>query len=76
MKTFIKYFSTTLLLFIIHTAFAQTTETVEMADVLRQSGKIYVVVGVLSIIFLGIVVYLVSIDRKLGKLEKELKAKQ
>ena len=55
--------------------YSQTTETVEMADALRQSGKIYVVVCVLSIVFLGIVAYLISIDRKLSALEKELKGK-
>lgn len=44
---------------------------VEMADVMRSNGKIYVVVLVLSIIFLGIVAYMISIDRKLSRLEKE-----
>ena len=49
------------------------TENIEMADVLRISGKIYVVVLVLSIIFLGITIYLISINRKLTRLEKEIK---
>ncbi len=53
--------------------FAQENNQVEMADQLYQSGKIYVVVGVLAIIFIGIVSYLVIIDRKLNKLEKEKK---
>jgi CcmD family protein len=44
---------------------------VEMADALRESGKIYVVVAVLLIIFLGISIYLFMIDNKLRKLEKE-----
>ncbi len=44
---------------------------VEMADTLRANGKIYVVVVILSIIFIGIAGYLVVIDRKLSKLEKE-----
>lgn len=44
---------------------------VEMADAMRENGKIYVVVAILCIIFIGIVGYLVSIDRKLKKLEKE-----
>lgn len=48
---------------------------VEMADELRSSGKIYVVVAVLTAIFLGIVIYLVAIDKKVGKLEKEIKEK-
>lgn len=54
---------------------AQATDTVEMADGLRASGKIYVVVAVLLIIFLGIVIYLINIDRKLMKLEKENQTK-
>ncbi len=44
---------------------------VEMADALRANGKIYVVVLVLTVIFIGIVGYLIAIDRKLRKLEKE-----
>jgi CcmD family protein len=43
-----------------------------MAEGLRSDGKIYVVVGVLCIIFIGIVVYLISIDKKVGKLEKQI----
>ncbi len=45
---------------------------IEMADPLRESGKIYVVVGVLLIIFLGFTAFLVMTDRKISKLEKEL----
>ena len=41
--------------------------SVEMADALRSSGKIYIVVAVLLVIFSGIVVYLISIDRKISK---------
>jgi CcmD family protein len=44
----------------------------EMADALRANGKIYVVVTVLLIIFIGIVVYLISIDRKATRLQNEL----
>ncbi|MBA3704963.1 MAG: CcmD family protein [Bacteroidetes bacterium] len=51
--------------------FAQDNQTVEMADDLYESGKIYVVVTALSIIFIGIVVYLIMLDRKISKLEKE-----
>ncbi|MDO9185376.1 MAG: CcmD family protein [Bacteroidia bacterium] len=58
------------------TAFAQDKcERVEMAEGLYQSGKIYVVVTVLSIIFTGIVGYLIMLDRKISKLEKEIKNK-
>lgn len=44
---------------------------VEMADAMRAEGKIYVVVAVLVVIFAGITVYAVQIDRKLNRLEKE-----
>ena len=57
------------------TASAQPSNEVEMADAMHASGKIYVVVAVLSIVFLGIVVYLIGIDRKISKLEKEIEKK-
>ncbi|MCJ8167467.1 hypothetical protein MKJ04_21680 [Pontibacter sp. E15-1] len=46
---------------------------VEMADTLRQDGKIYVVVVVLLTVLGGVLVYLISLDRKVSKLEKQLK---
>jgi CcmD family protein len=50
--------------------FAQDKTNVEMADTLRQNGKIYVVVAVILAIFLGIIIYLIRLDRKISKLEK------
>ena len=47
-------------------------QTVEMADRLRADGKIWVVVAVIATVFFGIIVYLVSLDRKIGKLEREV----
>lgn len=46
---------------------------VEMADAFRESGKIYVVVSIMAIIFLGIAAYMIHLDRKLSKLEKQKK---
>jgi CcmD family protein len=46
-------------------------QAVEMATGLRSSGKIYVVVLVIAVIFIGLLAYLFSIDRRLKKLEKE-----
>lgn len=43
---------------------------VEMATKLRSEGKIYVVVGVMLIIFLGVAIYLFSLDRRITKIEK------
>lgn len=49
----------------------QAQESVpEMADAMRSDGKIYVVVLVLATIFAGIIAYLVRIDRKISKIEK------
>lgn len=66
-----KIFSLILLLVTFTTAFAQTAEKVEMADVLRSSGKIYVVILTIVIVFIGLAIYLFSIDRRLKKIEKE-----
>jgi hypothetical protein len=48
-------------------AFAQD---VEMADKLRSEGKIYVVVGTIAIVFIGLAIYLFTIDRRLTRVEK------
>ena len=48
---------------------AQSAETVEMADALRSSGKIYVVVAVIAVILLTLIFYLFSIDRRIKKME-------
>lgn len=41
-------------------------------DFMRETGKINVVVGVILLIFFGIVWYLVRLERKLTKLEHQL----
>ena len=66
----ILFFLLLLILFTIQSK-AQTSTGVEMADILRSSGKIYVVVAVIGVIFTGIVIYLFTNDRKLTKLENE-----
>ena len=42
-------------------------------DFMRETGKINVVVAVILLIFLGIVWYLVRLERKLTKLEHQTK---
>ena len=44
---------------------------VEMADTMRSNGKIYVVIAVILTIFAGIIFYLIRLDRKITKLEKQ-----
>ena len=62
---------TFLSLFFSITTKAQTPLAPEMADVMRSNGKIYVVVVVAAIVFLGIVIYLINIDRKIRKIENK-----
>jgi len=67
--------STILLALILTTlnSLGQGTADVEMADVLRQDGKIYTVVFGLVVILTAMIVLLVRVDRKLFRLEQELK---
>lgn len=58
--------------FQINNLFAQNTEKIEMADLMRSNGKIYVVVAVLGIILLGVLLYLIRLDTKISKIEKEM----
>jgi EamA domain-containing membrane protein RarD len=50
--------------------FAQNND-VQMADVMRSNGKIYVVVVCVVIILLGLLIYLFAIDKRLKMLEKK-----
>jgi hypothetical protein len=70
-----KIFFLFLSLFISLNLFAQqsVSQEVTMADQMRADGKIWVVVAVIGVLFAGIIGFLVSIDRKVSKLEKHLK---
>jgi CcmD family protein len=62
------------LILICNPLFAQ--QEVEMADTMRSNGKIYVVVSILLVIFIGIVGFLAFMDRKISRLEKRLQEKK
>ena len=67
-----KKFAFLMLLMFGYTAvFSQQAQPVEMADAMYSSGRIYVVIVVIAIIFTGLSIYLFSIDRRLRKIEKE-----
>jgi hypothetical protein len=42
-----------------------------MADTMRSNGKIYVVIAVILTILAGLILYLVRIDRRVSRLEKD-----
>ncbi len=67
-----KLIITIIFLFISLLAF---TQEIEMANLMRSNGKIYVVVAVVLILFLGLFFYLFKIDKKVSELEKEIKQK-
>jgi len=54
-------------------AAAQAANEPEMADALRQSGKIYVVVAVIAVVLAGLLAFLITLDRKISRLEKEVR---
>lgn len=69
MKRYIAAFY--LLLMTAGATFAQSDNGVEMADEMRASGKIYVVVAVITLILIALIAYLFTIDRKIKKLEQK-----
>jgi hypothetical protein len=73
-----KYLITLLLVWQGIPLLAQNTHPggIEMADALRSSGKIYVVVTVLVLIMTGLFLYLYGLDRKIRKFEKEINSRK
>ena len=56
--------------FIFFVLFAHAQD-VTMADEMKENGKIYVVIAVILTILAGLILYLVRLDRKISKLEKD-----
>jgi len=50
--------------------FAHAQDRPEMADALQANGKIYVVVLVICTIFAGIILFLIYLERKIRKIER------
>ena len=48
----------------------QTAKT-NFGETMRSNGRIYVVVAVMLTILIGLILYLVRLDRKISKIEKE-----
>jgi uncharacterized membrane protein len=49
----------------------ETVTNNDNADFMRSNGKIYVVVAIVLTVLVGLIVYVISIDRKISKLERE-----
>jgi CcmD family protein len=62
-----------LLSLVVHAQDSTAVKKVEMADRLRADGKIYVVIAVLIVILTGLILYVTRLDRKISRLEKEIK---
>lgn len=61
-------------LFLLLGSLSLQAQEIEMATEMRANGKIYVVVAVLVTIFAGITIYLIGLDRRIKRLEKEKKS--
>lgn len=63
-----------LLLLLLTTIYVQAQEgtaNTAFGETMRSSGRIYVVIAVILTILLGLILYLVRLDKKMSKLEKE-----
>jgi|APTNR8051073442_1049403.scaffolds.fasta_scaffold00660_19 CcmD family protein len=54
-------------------AFPLCAQSAGSADFMRSIGKIYVVVAVIAMVFIGIIFFLIYLDRKLTRLEDQIK---
>lgn len=71
-----KKFRTLILFALVFSAlesFSQASEKVEMADVLRQDGKIYTVVVGLVVILTAMIILLIRVDRRIFRIEQHVK---
>jgi len=73
MKNWINYITSIFIFCLLHvTSFAQEKAVgVEMADAFRSEGKIYIVVGVVLIILIGVFVMLFRLEKRIKQLEHD-----
>ena len=50
---------------------AQGKNESAIGETMRSNGRIYVVIAVILTILIGLIIYLVRLDRKIGKLEQQ-----
>ncbi len=52
---------------------SQINSEPQMADTFRDNGKIYVVITVIAMIFAALILFLIYLERKVKKLEEQIK---
>jgi cytochrome bd-type quinol oxidase subunit 2 len=60
----------TILLLLLSSQFLNAQTDSSLGNTMRSNGRIYVVVAVILVILAGLFLYLVRLDRKMSKLEK------
>ena len=70
MMQFKKIIGSILLVLLSLSSNAQEKE-VQMGDMMRDNGRIYVVVAVVLTILIGLILYVIRLDKKITRLEKE-----
>jgi multisubunit Na+/H+ antiporter MnhB subunit len=66
----IKYLSTLIISLLLTLINHAQTDKAEMADMMRSNGRIYVVVAVVVLILVGLFLYLLRLDKKITRIEK------
>ena len=66
----------TALIVVLLSALDANAQAVEMADVMRSNGKIFVVVAVVATVMAGIIGFMVYLDMRIRKMEKAQSSKQ
>jgi multisubunit Na+/H+ antiporter MnhB subunit len=67
----LKFLLTGVLMLMLGLVMKAQDEKAEMADTMRSNGRIYVVVAVVVLILIGLILYLVRLDKKITRMEKE-----
>lgn len=49
----------------------ETAPQVQMADSFYGEGKIYIVIAVMTIIFAGLIIYMIRLEKKIKQLEQD-----
>lgn len=57
--------------FLLCGTYSHAQDKVQMADVMRSNGKIYVVVAVCLTILIGLFIYVFALDKKITSLERK-----